>query len=554
MEKKFYSRLYYTFIKPYILSELICFILILMYSSLNILFPYFFQLIIDDAIGKKSLDKLVEYIAIMVIMILLMLIFKSIQVRKSVKLGQKIVLNLKMEIIKKLSSYSKSFFNNYKVGDIVSIIENDVQSVEIITSNIINEFLVNVIVVIGLFFIILKQSYLIAMAAIALAIVYAYIQRLFGQKIRSTSKEVSIKKGQLLSLISDFFSRITDIKGLNCEDFYTRKYKNEQNQYFKKEYILATTTNSITIISTVFQSMGLVVILCFGGILVLNGNMSLGALFSLSVYIQRVYAPIVAISNEYINLKRAQASLDRIYELIDKTDTIIKDGNKCCDKINSIKVDNLTFSYTNQKLINGGSIYIKSGEKVALLGANGTGKTTLINLLLRIQEGYKGNIYYNDINIKEYKLDYLRRNIVCIGQEPLIFNGTVRENIVLDQEQISEKVINDAIQFSCLKDDIDKLENGIDTYISAKELSGGQKQKISLARLFVKNPSIIILDEPTAALDMEAEQIICRNIYNLFKEKTIITITHRKELLKYCDVIYELKNRDIVNRKCIQNM
>lgn len=549
MNKKFYRRFYNTLIKPYILEHLICFIFMLLYSLLSIVFPNFFKLIIDDAISNNSINKVIIYVIIMTLVVLLMLICKRIQIIKSVKLGQKIVFNLKTQIITKLLSYSKTTFNNYKIGDIVSILENDVQNAEILTSSIINEFLANIITVIGLFFIIFKANYLIALSTLTLAIAYTFCQKLYGKKIKHKSIALSKSKGDVLSLLQEFIGRITDIKMINLEKLYLNKYNFEQRKYFQTEYDLAVTTNNSTIISTIFQSMGLVLILCIGSILVLNKNITLGVLFSLIIYVERIYSPIISISNAYINLKKVQASLERVCKLTDEKDSIIKNGQECFSSINNIQLENLSFGYDNHKLFNNINLYIKNKEKIAIVGSNGSGKTSLINLLLRIQEGYTGKIYYDGKDIKEYDLEYFRKNVICISQKPIILNETIRKNILLDNDTISDDMLNKVIRLVCLENDICKFKKGLDTYVSEKKLSEGQKQKLALARLFIIDPKIIILDEPTAALDIQSEKIICNNIYEYFKEKTIITITHREELLKYCDTVYKVKNNKIIKEQ-----
>lgn len=545
MNKKFYKRLYCLFIKPYLRQQIICFFLVVVYSILNIVFPVFFELIIDDAIGNRSVYKLVMYILIMIGIILLMILCKYFQIKKSVKLGQRIVLNIRLNIINKLSRYSKKFFNKFKVGDIVSIIENDVQNAEIISSSLINEFLVNILTAIVLFIIIFRSNVWIGLSAMALSIIYTLIQRIYGSKVKYHSMKVSSGRGQVLSIIQDFIGRMADIKMIDCGKLYLNKYENEQMKYFKDEYKLAVTTNNSSVVSTIFQSLGLVIILCLGGYMILKDKMTMGVLFSLSVYIQRVYAPIVALSNTYLNLKKAQASIDRICRLTDDTENLITDGEALLYEVKNIEAINLSFGYSDNMIISNGNLSINKGEKVAIVGANGSGKSTLVNLLLKIQEGYTGNIYVNHTDIKELSVKEIRRKIACISQDALIFNGTVRENIVLDNENITESEIEMAIKAVCLQDDIEKMEHGIDTTISEKELSGGQKQKIALARLFIKKPQVIILDEPTSALDLQSEKEICKNIYETFEGNTIISITHRPELLNYCDIIYEIEENRI---------
>lgn len=554
-EKNNIIMIYNLLFKPFIFEQVMCSFLLLIYSITSILFPYFLKLIIDDAIGKKDVNKLIIITIIMLTTIILMIITNYLQAIKFLKLGQKVIYKLKQIIMDKLMCYTDSFFRKYQNGEIVSIIENDVSSVENLATYMISDFIVSIITALGLFIVLFKMDYQIALISIVLVLGYTYLQRKLGFKIENKSMELSKNRGKLLANTQEIINNIAEIKIINSNEYFISNYKQKQKKYFQKEKDVLITRQLTMIFGNIFQCLGLVVVLCFGGYKVLQEQMTLGVLFSLTIYIQRIYSPIIKVTNTYVEFNRTKASIKRIFTLINKDEYVIEDGLIAKDKIvNSyIEFKNFTFGYGKEFLVKNANVKIKKGEKIAVLGKNGTGKTTLLKILLKMKKEYTGEILFDKSNIKELKLGFFRKNIICIGQKPFIFNGTILENILINKKTIlKEDDIKKILRLACLEDDLKYMSDGLDTLIGEKgvSLSGGQAQKIAIARAFVFNPSILILDEPTSALDLELEKTICKNIFDYFSDRTIITITHRREILKYCTRVLEISNKTIQEKVC----
>lgn len=549
-----YFKLYNKYIKPFIFDLFISLLFLIIFTSTNLIYPYFLKLIIDNALVDKSMHKLFIYTFIMFFIVIIMLISRYFVASKSLIVCQKIMLKIKQAIIEQLFKYSQIFFREYKNSQIISIIENDLQQIQRVFIYIITEFLVAAITTIGLLFIIFTIDYHIAIVCIILLIIYTYLQKNNGKKIKSYSLELSKSKGDLYSRTQELVSNISDIKMLNYHNKYKEIYINNCLKYFKKEKNIINLGVWSNIIGIIFNNLALILVLCLGGYMMLNKhNMTVGMLFSLTVYAQQLFSPITTLTNLYVEMRKIQASLKRVSNLLHNNDHIIQDGYICLDKplCSDIILKDFSFRYGKDIIFNKANIKIENGSKIALVGNNGSGKTTLIRLFMRLQKGYYGQIILGKCNIENYKLDYLRENIICISQNPFIFNGTILENILLYNKEISEEIINKIIMLVCLEEDIKNMPKGINTIIgdSGISLSGGQSQKIALARIFVKEYSIIILDEPTSALDINSEKIICKNIYKHLNTKTIIAITHRKTILEYCSKIYEVKNNQIIENK-----
>lgn len=464
---KLYKKTYKVLIKPFIIEQLICGILLILYSATSLVFPYFLKLIIDDAIGKNNIKKLILYTIGMLVTVFIMLLSRYFQSLKLVQLAQKVIYQLKQLILEKLFSYSNTFFNNYKVGEIVSILENDVENIRKLATDMISDLIVNFITAVGLFIVLFNMNAKIALASIILVIGYTYLQRLYGFKMRTKAMNLSKNRGELQAQSQQLIGNLEEIKKMNANIFFKEKYNNSNKQYFNNEKDVVITRQCSIILGTIFQSLGLVLVLCYGGIQVLNGLMTLGILFSLTLYIQRIYTPIISISSIYIEFRKIQASLKRVFDIINNDKYLIEDGDEYNTKSieEGFVIKNLTFGYGRENLIEETDIEIGLGDKIALIGSNGCGKTTLLKILMRIQKEYYGEIIFNKLNIKQYNLDYFRRNVYCIGQKIFIFNGTVFENITLDKKGISYDEVNTILKLVRLEDDVKSMPNGLNTMI-----------------------------------------------------------------------------------------
>lgn len=549
---------YNKYIKPFIFELITTFLFIIIFTLSNLVYPYFLKMIIDDALVEKNIHKLFFYTLGMIITLLIMVISRYLVSDKSLKVCQKVTLKIKSNILEQITKYSEMFFKKYKNAEITSIIENDLQHVQRIGMYIITEFLVSIITIIGLLLIIFTINLYIGLLCIFLLIIYAYLQKKNGKKIKNYSLKLSKYKGELYSHTQEFISNLSDIKMLNYHNKYKDNYIYRCIEYFKLEKNIVNLGVFSNIIGIIFNNLALILILCLGGYIMLQKNMTMGMLFTLTIYVQQLFSPIITLTNLYIEIKKLQASLKRISNLLNNNDYIIHTGY--IDPDNSlygdISLTDFSFKYENKIIFDKSNMKINPKSKIGIIGDNGSGKTTLMKILMRLQKNYKGKITIDGYNIENYKLDYLRRNIICISQNSFIFSGTILENITLNNNNVSREKIEEIIDLVCLRKDIDDMKNGINTIVGNNEicLSGGQVQKIALARIFLTDCPIILLDEPTSALDTKSEKIICNNIYTHLYDKTIISITHRKEILKYCENIYELSNKKIIKSENIINI
>lgn len=277
--------------------------------------------------------------------------------------------------------------------------------------------------------------------------------------------------------------------------------------------------------------------------LVIANKMTIGILFVIYTYIQRLHETLNSVSNCYVQFSKMKANYEKIYKLISVKE-IISEGEKELETIVSINFENLFLKLGDTLLFENFNYNILRGEKIAILGNNGTGKTTLIRILMRFLYADSGQVLVNGKQIESYKLTGYRNKIMALSQEPLVINASIRENLTFD-EKINDDYLYDVLKQVMLLDDIENMEEGIETIVGEKgiALSSGQRQKLALARIFIFYPEVLILDEPTSALDLEAEEKICERIFNRYEDRTVIFISHREEIVKYATKKIDLNEK-----------
>jgi ABC-type bacteriocin/lantibiotic exporter with double-glycine peptidase domain len=549
---KKYFKFYNEYLKMFNKSQVIGVFILVIYSISNIIYPYFLKLIIDDAITNKNLHKLFSYTFLMIITIGISILFKYIKSIYFFNLGKKIGIHMKNSIFSNIFKYNLKFFRNYKIGEIVSILEQDVISIHTLVMNIVDVF-INIITFCGLTFILFFLNWKITLVSLLVSSIYLFLQRIFGKIIKRIAYQISVKRGDFQAMSQEILNNISNIQLLNQVNFFKNKYNDGQNEYYCIQFKGIKERAKSGILDGAFEGINLILVLFLGGYLVVTGDLTVGSLFTLTLYVQKLFSPIVSLINDYMEIKKAQASVDRVCEILESYQYQIKCGKTKCDGINTINIRNLSFAYNNNKILKNINIKIGQGEKIAFIGENGSGKSTLMNIIIKLEDNYEGNILIDDFDITEFDFNSYYDKILFVKQEPFTFGGSILDNLIMGTKDITIEKIHEALQLVNLKNDIELMENGINTMLGEKgvKLSGGQAQKLALARIFLLNDyPIIILDEPTAALDLESEDIILKNIFKYKTESTIIVITHRREVLKYCNRVIEIRNKNIFDSNC----
>ena len=375
-----------------------------------------------------------------------------------------------------------------------------------------------------------------------------------GQSIRRKSKRTSIQSAGILNIIKETLNNIKIIKIFNLENTENKNFIKENNKYFNLIFNQSKLSHLLTPIN---ETIGLIVgilLIWFGGISVLeDGTMKSEDFIKFILLLFAMLQPIRKLANVNVLFQNGIAAAERVFTIFDNEDKIEESNTpvKIDSFKKSINFKNVNFKYENNNntILEDINFEIVKGQTIAIVGKSGAGKTTLTDLLPRFYDPTEGDIFVDSLNLKDIALKDLRNLFGIVTQNVILFNDTIRNNIIQGNENASDADITKAIKSSNLEDLIDKLDHGLDTYIGENgvKLSGGEKQRLSIARALIKNPDILILDEATASLDSESEKKVHAAIDNIIIDRTVIIIAHRLSTIVNANKILVMDNGKIIN-------
>jgi subfamily B ATP-binding cassette protein MsbA len=375
-----------------------------------------------------------------------------------------------------------------------------------------------------------------------------------GKSLKRTSDKGQKKMGYLLSLIEETISGLRIIKAFNAIDTSQLNFEKENKQYTRLMIRLYRKRDLASPLSEFLGILVVVVILWFGGKIVLNPNSGLSAevfLVYVGIFTQLI-PPSKAIVQAIYNIQKGAASVQRIQQVLDADEVIIEksDANELSEFTTEIEYKNLSFKYEKEEVLRNINLKIPKGKTIALVGASGSGKSTMADLLPRFYDCTEGELLIDGMNVRDYRIDHVRGLMGIVTQETILFNDTIFNNIALGITNVTEQEVINAARIANAHDFIMETPNGYQTIIGDRgtKLSGGQRQRLSIARAVLKNPPIMILDEATSALDTESERLVQEALENLMKNRTSLVIAHRLSTVQFADEIVVLNKGEIAER------
>ena len=496
-------------------------------------------------------DVLIFMVGLIVITFLLKNIFNYLSMFFITYLRNGVVKNIRNDIYKSIIKLSLSYYSEKKRGDIVARISSDVQELDhsflSIFELIVKDPLMVLFTLLSMFLISPKLSIFV----IVFIPICGFVISLVGKSLRRKSLKVQKEQGQFISLVDETLSGMKILKIFNAEEKFQKKFMNSTIRFYKFSNSVLNRKNLASPLSEFLGITAIAGVLWVGGMMVLKEN-SLDA-SAFIVYLGLAYnilTPAKSLSRATYKVKKATAAAERIFDVIDN-DTIISE-NKNALEINSfdhnIEIKNMSFSYENDVVINNLNLTIPKGSSVALVGQSGSGKSTLANLICRFYDTQKGEICFDNTDIKNLKKESLRKMIGLVTQDSILFNDTIKNNLLIAKEDATNDEIINCLKVANAWEFVKKLPKKIDTNIgdSGNKLSGGQKQRLSIARAVLKNPPILVLDEATSALDSESEKLVQTALDNLMKDKTSIVIAHRLSTIQNSEKIIVLDKGQII--------
>lgn len=475
-------------------------------------------------------------------------------------MGAKIETDMRYDVFQHLQKLSDSYFNETKVGQIMARITSDLFDITEFSHHCPEEYFIGFIKIIVSFVILVRLNALLTVIlflSIPLMIVFA---SKYNRRMRKGFKEQKHHIGVLNADIEDSLLGVKVVKSFANEDVEIEKFQKGNKKFLDIKSETYASMAGFNTITKAFDGIMYIIVVLFGGLFLVEGKMSSGDIVAFILYVQTLLTTVRRIVEFTEQFQRGMTGIERFTEIMDQ-DIEIFDDEDAVDLENvkgKIEIKDVSFKYNNnsENVLNNISFTINPGQKVALVGPSGGGKTTLCNLIPRFYDVEDGEILVEGIDVRKIKLQSLRSNIGMVQQDVYLFSGTVRENILYGKPDATEQEVIDAAKAAGAYDFIMNLENGFDTYVGERGvmLSGGQKQRISIARVFLKNPPILILDEATSALDNKSEFIVQESLENLAKGRSSLTIAHRLTTVQNADLILVLTEEGIIERGTHQEL
>lgn len=544
----------FSYVTPYKRKFILGMICLLFSSTTLLVFPYLAGKLMDVASGKEWIVSTINEIAMGLIAVLFFQsIFSFFRVYLFAQVSERSMADVRLSVFSKMVMLPTTFFDQRRVGELISRITSDVTMLQDTFSTTLAELFrqtATLIIGVVVIFYIAPKLTLFMLLTFPILVLCALV---FGKSIRKLSKATQDKLAEANTIVEESLQAIHVVKSFTNELFERDRYgKNLQETV---TIALKAASYRGAFISFIIFALfgGIVAVMWFGATLVQNGSMSVGDLLSFVLYTTFIGGSIAGLGDIYSQLQRAIGASERVLEIIDEQPEQETSSSKSGKLKGAIEFNNVGFSYPTRnqlEVLKEINFKVDPGQKVALVGPSGAGKSTIIQLLSRYYKTDKGSILVDGKNVGEYKLEELRGNIGMVPQEVMLFGGTIKENIAYGKPNATEEEIKQAAKKANAVEFINKFPEGMETIVGERgvKLSGGQRQRVAIARAILKDPAILILDEATSSLDAESEHLVQQALDELMIGRTTIMIAHRLATVRKADIIFVLKDGEIVER------
>lgn len=553
--------------------------------SLNLLFPWAIKIIIDVAIPTREPTILIITICAIVILPILSTMLMSATNLFHIEVGGHVTDFLRKEVLTKISKLSPSTVGNLKIGRLTGCITRLCGEVgEVYIRQELLPAISSLFMSIGIIGFIMYLSWKLTLVALCIIPLILYLSRVLARKSES-------KTTKLIRLLNEgdayFTELVTGMKTVQAFGQEEREYA-YIDKWIKEHRTLRNQVSIIRVwlmetLNKFEQSLGIGLVFAFGAWQATQNQISIGSLMAFTVYIPQLFMNVENIQKAYIGTKNVKPVLSEIHDILNHRDEIIDIPNAISPKKmeGSISFRNVSFQYKDDRtILKNISFHIKAGENIAIVGSTGSGKTTILDLIMRFYHPCEGEILLDGKDIREYSWEFLKRNIGIVSQDIFLWNRSIKENLEYIPTEVTEEQIIQATKIAQIHDFIEQLPEGYNTIVGDRgiRLSGGEKQRLAIARSILYSPKILLLDEPTSALDAKTESLLQEQLEKMFNNKTVITVAHRLatirnadrivvvqdghivevgthyELINNCDIYYELYEKQFqVNKREILN-
>ena len=519
-------------------------------TLLAIVFPNVARLVLDEAVPKQRSDLLIQYTLLACLAYFGRDLLNSLRIMINNTFEQKVIFDIRSDLYEKLQRLPLKWFDNRPTGDIMTRVAEDVTSMERVLIDGIEQGLVALLQIIAVSLVMFLINPTLAAWAIV-PVPFLFIGAMIYTSTRDRYRAVRKATSEMNALLNDNIAGIEQIKAYTMERGELKRFNAASDKVrratLRTMFAWAIYNPSMSFIG----GIGFILVIGFGGNLALQGQMSPGEITAFLLYLTLFYEPVGRLHQLNQMLQSGRAAAERVFEILDSEDEPgLAGGRELKVPIDGrVVYKDVNFNYGDgNEAICEVDLSAEPGQTIALVGPTGAGKTTLINLLTRFYEYDSGEILIDDVNIKTISKESLRSAIGYVTQESFLFNGTVRDNLLIANREASEEQIWEALKIANAYDFVKKLLSGLDTEVGERgvKLSVGEKQRVSIARALLRNPPILLLDEATASVDTETERLIQQALERLMKDRTSFVIAHRLSTVRGADYIYVLDNGTVV--------
>ena len=532
-------------------------ILLALFASLR---PLFFGDTVDKYIKTENKEGFLNSISIMGVVLLLEVLFQFYFVYWANWLGQDIIKDIRTKLFQHILSFRMKYFDHAPVGQLVTRSVSDIEQIARIFSQGLFMIFSDLLKMLFCLFVMFYMNWRLTWIVILAMPILVYITRIFQRKMQVAFEEVRNQVANMNTFVQERVTGMKIVRLFNREAIEYEKFK-DINQKHNKAWIKTILYNSIFFpIADIISSLTLGAVILYGGFHILDGDKftTFGDLFSYTMFIGMLFNPLRQIADKFNEMQMGMIAANRVFDILDSDKDVQKDGTVVASHLKgNIRFENVVFSYNDKEdVLKGINLTVNEGETIAIVGATGAGKSTIINLLNRFYEINSGAIYIDEQNINEFQLESLRQQIAIVLQDVFLFADTIHNNITLNNPNISREAVIEAAKKIGVHKFIKTLPGGYDYDVKERGvmLSSGQRQLIAFLRAYVNNPSILILDEATSSIDTYSEELIQKATEKITKDRTSIIIAHRLATIVNASKIIVMDKGQIVEEGTHQEL
>ena len=547
----------FSYLKPYT-KQLILVLLCIIVSSFFTLLPSIISgKILDEGLMKRDFKALVYYIALSLIVTLLASLIGVAETYINTWIAQHITFDMRNQMYSHLQKMSQKFFTSNNQGDIITRMTSDIDGVKAVITNTFSSILSNSITLIIAMIAMFQKNWILALVGIVIVPLFTIPTRSAGKqrwKLTNESQQVNDEVNGILNETLSVSGQLL-VKLFGKERYEYERYEKANRKMISLNIKESMAGRWFRVVLTTFTSVGPMLIYLAGGILMMkyDSDLTIGDITVLVSLLGRMYMPVNSLLNIQVEWIRSMALFKRIFDYFDiPVDIKNADDAVKPDKVTGdVVFEHVEFSYDpSKKILKDINFTLSAGKSIAIVGPSGSGKSTIVNLIPRLYDVDSGSVTFDGIDVRKLDLEFLRNQVGVVSQETYLFNGTIRDNLLYAKPGATEEDMIEALKKANIWDFVDKQPKGIDTEVGNRglKLSGGEKQRISIARIILKDPTIFIFDEATSALDSISEKKIQDAIDPIIKSKTSILIAHRLSTILAADEILVVKDGTIAER------